>query len=255
METFYDWLTNLDLLSRLRLLETYFTFDPAQYNALFEDELERLIQRVSDPSHRQVLERMRGFNWIGYVAAAARNAGFRDYRQRQEATADVASKLLMGTLFRGFDERTSGPMDLRFKQSVANAIRNIIEKQRNRKRNLPTTSTAEYEPAAPSSTVHDDEQVIEDFRKLLQSRLGELALAVFDLRMRGGETKSLVGSPSVGYPSRFAIKKTVQEIKALTQKYAKQCGDSNFLRDIQRAMAREETTMQKRFGKPVVRKP
>ncbi len=65
MTTFCEWLGHLDLLDRLRLLETYITFDSQQYNALFEDELKKLIQRVSNPSQRQVLERMRGFNWIG----------------------------------------------------------------------------------------------------------------------------------------------------------------------------------------------
>jgi hypothetical protein len=250
MATFYEWLGQLDLLNRLRLLETYVTFDAAQYNQLFANELEKLLQRVSVPAHRQVLERMRNFNWIGYIAASARNAGFREYRARQEATADVASKLLMGTLFRGFDERTSGPMDLRVKQSIANALRNIIEKERNRRRNLPTASTAEYEPSAPSP-IHDDEKVIEDFRKLLHSRLGDLALAVFDLRMRGGETKSLVGYPAVGSPSRFAIKEIVKKIKSLAGEYATALGDPGLLRDIQRAMQRETETLQKRFGKRV----
>ena len=250
MTTFCEWLGHLDLLDRLRLLETYFTFDPQQYNQLFADELEKLLQRVVAPAHRQVLERMRGFGFMSYIAAAAKNSGFREYRQRQEVTADVASKLLMGTLFRGFDERTSGPFNRRFSVSVANALRNIAEKLRNRRRYLPTASTVEYEPAAPSP-VHDDETVIEDFRRLLRDRLGDLALAVFDLRMAGGETKSLVGSPSVGSPSLWGIKQIVQRIKSLAQEYAQQRGDPGFLRDVERAMARETQTLQRRFGKQV----
>ena len=59
MRTFLEWLADLDIVARLRLLETYFTFDAAQYNQLFANELEKLLQRVSDPAHRQVLERMR----------------------------------------------------------------------------------------------------------------------------------------------------------------------------------------------------
>jgi len=39
MRTFYEFLSDLDILSRLWLIETYFTFDPAQYNRLFDDEL------------------------------------------------------------------------------------------------------------------------------------------------------------------------------------------------------------------------
>ena len=251
MTTFCEWLGHLDLLDRLRLLETYFTFNATEYNALFEDELEKLIQRVADRTHQQVLEKLRGFNWVGYLSVAARNAGFREYRQRQEVVADVTSKLLMGTLFRGFDERVSGPFDLRFKTSVANALRNVVEKIRNRRRNLPTAATVEYEPAARSSPIHDDEEMIADFRRLLQSRLGDLALAVFDLRMAGGETKSLVGSAAVGNPSRFAIKQAVQKIKSLAGEYAAALGDPGFLRDVGRAMERESETLQKRFGKPV----
>jgi hypothetical protein len=55
MQNFWQW------------FETYFTFDPKQYNRLFDEELEGLIQRVSDAAHRQILERMRGFNWVGYI--------------------------------------------------------------------------------------------------------------------------------------------------------------------------------------------
>ncbi len=84
METFYEWIGHLDICARLRLLETYFTFDAKEYNALFEGELEKLIQRVRDPAHRQVLERMRDFDWMSYIAASARNSGFHDYRQRQD---------------------------------------------------------------------------------------------------------------------------------------------------------------------------
>jgi hypothetical protein len=246
METFYEWLGHLDICARLRLLETYYTFDPAQYNQLFADELEKVIQRVRDPAHRQVLERLRDFNFVGYISASVNNAGIREYRQRQEATADVASKLLMGKLFSGFDERISGPMDLRFKKSVGNCIRNIIEKLRNRRRNLPTAAI-EYEPAARSSPVQDDEQMVEDFRKLVRSRLGDLAVSIFDLRAANGETKSLIGSPSVGSPSGYVIKRVVGQIKDLARDYAERLGNSAFLRDVERAMARESETVQKRL--------
>ena len=51
MRTFYEYLSDLDLLSRLWLIETYFSFDPAQYNQLFDDELQKLS--VSSPEHRE----------------------------------------------------------------------------------------------------------------------------------------------------------------------------------------------------------
>ena len=57
MLTFWQW------LSQLR--ETYFTFDRQAYNELFVNELEKVIRRVSDPTHRQALERMQRFDWTG----------------------------------------------------------------------------------------------------------------------------------------------------------------------------------------------
>ena len=111
---------------------------PAQYNQLFEDELIKLIRPSIRPDHRAALERMKGFGWVGYIARCVWNAGYHDQRQVQERTHDIVVKLLMGTLFRGFDERTSGPFDLRFKRSVANAVKNIAEKERNRRRFIPT---------------------------------------------------------------------------------------------------------------------
>ena len=80
MQTFYQWLSTVDLLARLRLLKTYVGFDPKQYNALFDGELERLLARVSDPGHRAALEGMRGFGWMAYISTAVRRAGFQDRR-------------------------------------------------------------------------------------------------------------------------------------------------------------------------------
>jgi hypothetical protein len=248
MQTFIEW------LSWLHLIETYYSFDAGQYNALFNGELEKLIRTVSAPEHRAALERMKGFNWVGYIARCVWNAGYHDQRQVQERTHDIVVKLVMGTLFRAFDERTSGPMDLRFKRSVANAVKNIVEKEKNRRRFIPTVSIGqEFQPGAiaaadlpgrPSSD--QDERVIENFRQLLSKRLGDLAVAIFDLRMEGGETKSLVGSSSLGFPSPYGIKRTVQEIKALARQYAASLGDFTLLQRIDQAMQDEEATAEKR---------
>jgi hypothetical protein len=197
---------------------------------------------------------MRGFNWVGYIARCVWNAGYHDQRQVQERTHDIVVKLVMGTLFRAFDERTSGPMDLRFKRSVANAVKNLVEKERNRRRLIPTVPIGQqFQPGAiaaaelpgrPSSD--HDERVIEEFRRLLQKRLGDLAVAVFELRIAGGETKSLVGSPTLGFPGSYVIKRVVQEIKALARQYAASLGDFTLLRRIEKAMQEEEATAEKR---------
>ena len=107
--------------------KTYYSFDPPQYNQLFDDELQRLS--VSSPEHRDAMERMQGFNWVGYIAKSLRNSGYRDQREVAERTHDIMVKMLTGGLFINYDERQHGPLDLRFKRSVANAIKNMVEKK------------------------------------------------------------------------------------------------------------------------------
>lgn len=104
MLNFNEWLTNADLITRLRLIETYYTFDAGQYNQVFRDELEKVIQRTSDPVQRKSLERLHDFDWVSYIAGAIRRI-YRDYRQGQEAISDVVSKLLMGKLSEGSRRR------------------------------------------------------------------------------------------------------------------------------------------------------
>ena len=195
METFWDWL-------RLRsLLETYFSFDAKQYNRLFDSELEKVIARTSHPAYRQSLEHLRGFDWLAYISSWVRHAGYRDQREIQERTHDIVTKLLMGQLFRGYDPRIHGPMDKRFKASVANAIRNLVAKEKTRRRYLPSVPIAqEFQPGCatpddlPAKSDPEDSKVIENFRELVRRWLGGLGLAVLDLRLEGGETKSLVAT-------------------------------------------------------------
>jgi hypothetical protein len=72
MQTFIEW---------LHLLERYYGINAGQYNQLFDQELAKVIGRVSDPDHRAALERMKNFDWLGYVAASLRHAGYRDRRE------------------------------------------------------------------------------------------------------------------------------------------------------------------------------
>jgi hypothetical protein len=165
-------------------------------------------------------------------------------------------KLLMGKLFRGFDERVSGPMDLRFKRSVSNVIKNLVEKEKNRRRLLPTVPiqqefkpggvTPDDLPGRSPPPDDDGERVVRDFRRLVRRRLGEIGAAVLNARLAGEETKALVGRPSLGSPGKWTIKRVVQEIKALAKEYAASLDDPGFLREIGRAMGREEETVAKR---------
>jgi hypothetical protein len=258
MRTFFDWITNLDLFARLRLIETYYSFDPQQYNQLFDDELQKVS--VSSPEHRQAIETMKGFNFVGYIARSIRNAGYRDQREVQERTHDIVTKLLTGGLFRDYDEKRHGPLDLRFKRSVANAIRNLVEKERNRRRFLPSVPIGQdFTPGGitaddlPDRAVAaTDEKAIQDFRQLVGQRLGQLGVAVLDARLSGQEIKSLVGREDLGSPGRFQIKSVVQRIKALAGEYAQR--DPAFLREIERAMEKEDKMLRKRLATTVARR-
>ena len=134
MQTFQEWLSHLRLF---RLLgETYYGFNRAEYDQLFDSELRKVLARTTDPAHREALSRMRGFRWMSYIAVSIKRAGFHDEREIQERSHDLAVQLLTGKLFTGFDERVSGPMDLRFKASVRNALLNMIEKDKDTKKAL-----------------------------------------------------------------------------------------------------------------------
>ncbi len=244
MQTFQEW-------SRLQsLLEAaWYSFDPQAYNTLFDSELEKVIARVKDT---QALERLKGFDWLSYIVGSVWHAGYRDQRERDEKTHEVVVKLLMGKLFRGYDPLRHGPMELRFRRSVGNSIRNIVEKERNRRRNIPSVPIAqEFTPGCatpddlPAKSAHDDDsKVIENFRELVRRRLGDLAVAVLDVRLEGGETKSLVGCPSLGSPGRWVIKRLVAGIKQLAREFFR--GDPDLLRRVEKAMEAEGETVGRR---------
>jgi len=241
MNTFWEWLK-----LQAAVNETYVTFDPKQYDAIFDAELEKLITKVRDPARLRSLQEMRGFKWLGYIATAVRSSGYREYRQWRETVHEVVTKLLLGKLFSGYDETRSGPFLLRFKSSVWNAIRNIVQKDQTRRRRLPSVPAEHGEDIPAPSPAQHDEQIIHDFRQVVRKRLGTLALAVLDTRLDGDATESLVGSPSLGSPSRNAIGRAVVDIKELAREFAVAVGDSELLKKIQQAMAAADASLAKR---------
>ena len=113
---------------------------------------------------------------------------------------------------------------------------------------VPIITGQEATGAADLPGDEHDERLIDDFRHLVRNRLGHLGLAVFDARLNGQETKSLVGREDLGSPGRFVIKRVVGEIKALAREYAQRLDDPAFIRDIERAMGREGATVAKRLA-------
>ena len=146
MLTFWGWLSQAGLLA-----ETYFSFNPQAYNQLFDDELEKVIARVRNP---RSLEHLRGFDWLAYVSSWVRHAGFRDHREVQERTHDIVTKLLTGTLFRGYDPLRHGPMELGSEGASATPSATSIQKERNRRRLIPTMPIAQE--FTPGSVTPDD---------------------------------------------------------------------------------------------------
>ena len=213
-------------------------FDPTAYDRLFDGQLSKLLPRLTDPAQRG---RMEGFGWTNYIAASLRNAGFREQGDLEEKIHDVVVKLLVspGGLFANYDERRHGPLDMRFKASVGNAVRNIVEKERNRRKYLrPVSIGGEFEPGSiqaddlpgrPDGDDDTDPTLIEKFRQLLLSRHGGLVLAVFDARMEGREMKDLAGLPELGSPGRYQIKHAVQNIKEAARAFAQNQDDPAFL--------------------------
>jgi len=231
------------------------TLDSAAYNELFRQEVEKLLPTLTDPVQRRRLRAMKNFDWTNYIGAAVRNAGFRGQDEIQETIHAIVVKLLVspGGLFRKYDEQRHGPMDLRFKRAVANSIKNIVEKQKNRRRLIPTVPIRrEFVPGGvmaddlPSRYEPGDDALIEHFRELLQQRLGDLAVAVFDQRLEGKETKELIGRPEIGSPGRQKIKTVVQKIKKLAWDFALKSDNPTFFMNVERAMAEEAATVERR---------
>ncbi|MGO9114994.1 MAG: hypothetical protein ACLP9L_37765 [Thermoguttaceae bacterium] len=98
---------------------------------------------------------------------------------------------------------------------------------------------------APSEPNHDP-KLINRFRAMLQSRLGDLAVAIFDARLEGHETKSLVGLPELGRPGRWVVKRVVQQIKTAARDYAQALGDTDFLWQVERLLDAEAATVARR---------
>jgi hypothetical protein len=213
---------------------------------LFNQELGAVLPTLRNAEEKERLASWRGMDWTSYIAACLRNAGFREQGDLEERIHDVVVRLLVspGGLFRGYDEGRHGSLDLRFKRSVANAVKNMAEKERNRRKYLPSGITAEYVPAR--STPTHDPTLVERFRTMLQSRLGDLAVAILDARLDGRETKSVVGLPELNFPGRFAIKTAVQRIKALAREFAQTLDDPGFLERVERLMDAEAGTIARR---------
>jgi len=241
MKTFSEWLIVHEVSQQ---------FDRRGYNALFQQELRRLIRE--HPTEESKLSHLLNFDWVGYVAKSLRNSGYKDH-DIDPFVHEIVVGLLVhpGGLFRNWDHQ---PIDARFKVAVRNSIINLVQKQRTRQRRIPAVSidlefengkSAQDQLAGRSVTPLDDE-AIEAFRELVRKRMGNTALAILDHKLQGGDLRSVIGNENFGKPSSYRIKSFVQEVKKLAEEFARERGDEGFLRQVQRAMAGSEEVVQRR---------
>jgi len=242
MRNIWEWYETIDTAGLLRLLESAAFFSPQQYNVVFRRELEELLERIDDEEARQQILALQGFDWAGYILNSLKRAGIRDDDAQQEDFQTIVVRLLISSKLFHWNPAEHGPLALRFKASVWNSIRNIVEKRRNRRKwmqNADPLAIAERTPERPSQS----HEIIDVFRRLVKKRLGNLAATILDQRLSGKETKELVG---IGTASAFYVKRAVAEIKELAQRFAAKIGDNNFADMVSAAMAAEAETIEKR---------
>jgi hypothetical protein len=102
MKTFWEWLSDAALVDRLRVIEANHGLDPKSYAAMLNGELYKAIARASDAKQRRALEKMRDFDWLGYIHSLLAN----DDEEMQESGRDIATRVLLSTPFTGVDVRS-----------------------------------------------------------------------------------------------------------------------------------------------------
>ena len=165
-------------------------------------------------------------DWVGYISSSLRRSGVQE-ADLDALTSELIFKLLIapGGLFTRWDGQ---PILARFKTSVKNGIINLAAKRRTRRRRFSSGRAVPEEIVARG--LPGDDQAIEAFRRLVRERLGELGLAILDLRLSGnGDTKELVGAVEYGKPSSYRVKETVRDIKRLAADFARMTGDEELL--------------------------
>ena len=108
MLTFLDWIVTQDTAAFLALPEARDYFDPAAYNVVFKNELEKLAQVQPLEARRQVMA-LRDFDFANYIARSLVRAGFMG-DDVQEHFHNILVKLLLspGKMFRGWKLAATG---------------------------------------------------------------------------------------------------------------------------------------------------
>jgi hypothetical protein len=220
-------------------------FDHAGFNALFRRQLAELLPRVHDDGRRVGLDALRDFDFVAYILAALRNAGFRDQQEREQAAHDLIVQLLVspGQLFAGY-AATSGPLEARFRLSVQNGVRTLLRGQRRRQRSSRAVSIGHEADELPAHAIPDrrhddalDDEVMTAFRNYLADALGEDAVALFDRRLDGVSLRQLVRDPAFNGSSAWTLRRLMRNVRDAALAFARRHGDDEFLAAVERLTA------------------
>jgi hypothetical protein len=210
------------------------------FNALFRDQLDELLPRVTDPRRRSALLGMREFDWMGYVLTAVRNAGIVGEADREAAAHEVAVHLLVqpGKLFTGYSPDASGPMPARFTVAVRNAVRNAL-RSRSRRRTKVSGELADAATAPPDLGRRriDEDDLFTAFRVQLRRALGRIAVEFLDLRLRGLSSRQIVRRTKFARLGRWRVRRLIAAIRAEAEAFARRT-DDGFAAVIDRVLRR-----------------
>ena len=214
--------------------------DREGFNALFRRQLAELLTRVNSSARRASLDRMRDFDFVGYILAALRNAGIADQGEREEAAHDVIVHLLVrpGQLFAGYDAATNGPMEGRFRVAVQNAVRNVIRTRRRHDRDRGVGQDTEIVAGVVPSRLHQDadDEVLAAFREFLRREVGEDAVRLLDRRLEGVSLRQLAGDEGVGV-NAWAVRRLVRRVREAALAFARQQHDDEFVLAVERLLS------------------
>jgi hypothetical protein len=222
-------------------------FDRDGFNDVFRTQLAELLPTVTDEGRRASLEAMQDFDWVGYVLAALRNAGFADQQEREQAAHDVVVYLLVqpGQLLTGYDANTNGPMEGRFRLAVRNAVRNLLRTRRRQPASRAVSighGAGEVPADAIPDRHHDGDEVLTAFRDFLAREIGQDAVRLLDRRLDGMSLRQLAGDQGIRV-SGWALRRLVQRVREAALTFGRQQGDDSFVRAVERLLpARQEQT-------------
>lgn len=236
MKTFHEYVW-LRMPAETLVLEISELFPKRGVLEIFQREVQKLREKTNDPVALDHLDEFQQIDVVGYIDAALRRAGFND-SELDPMVHDLCVKLLMGGFFRGW---TGQSLVARFKVSVKNAIHSLRSRAAKRR-----TRQQELSFDAPAKQQQSDTEIIDEFRNFVARRFGDHVVRVLDHRLEGeADTKDLVGT--LGLETAYKVKKAVSDLKTAIRMWAG--NDPELTRRIERLVAEERRTLDRRFGR------